>query len=295
LSEIDLATWFKDINSTECKGLEEIRKLIESWVNDDKKDWESLREKSNDERFIRFVLELLRRGQGDIYVDENKISTELKIHDIPSLNFEDLNKLYKAFRKELIGVKKKEAIFRKLDQSTNQAIRNHLTQIKKLFDYTIRYRWGSWQATYVIIGARSVINPEDSGFNKYIREAKENSEDNDFNSDRLLQLKFVGFKVRDLALTQFLDEYIAIDQNVKNVIMKTGLIRYYNEQFNETVPENPRLSEEKQYLSVWKLLKRICKITNVAPRELDRVLWHFGGKYEDKEFSDFNIKNYSSM
>jgi len=291
LSEIDLLKWFKDIASTECKGLEETMKPVESWVGDDRKDWERLKEGSNDERFIRFVLELLRRGQGNTYIDEDTIAIELKIHDIPSV---DHNELYNEFRDKLMGVKKREDIFRKLEQSKNSLIKNNLVKIRKLFDYTVGYRWGSWQATYVIIGARSIIKPENDGFDKYIKTAKEKSEDNNFHDDKLLQLKYVGLKVRDLALTQFLDEYIAIDENVKNVVMKTGLIQCYNQRFSETVPEDPKLSDKKQYLSVWKMLRWICTIINVAPRELDRVLWHFGGKYEDKNFVKFNIKNYSS-
>lgn len=297
MSEKDLLKWFKDIKTTKCP----LSKPIECWVSDDKKKWERRKEESKDERFIRFVLELLRRGQGNLYIDENWITAELKIRDIPSIDFEDLDGLYKEFRKRLKGVKKrskkikedeKNVIFRELEQSKNPLIKNNLKKIKKLFDYTIGYRWGSWQATYALIGAKSIIKPENDGLNKYIKTAKEKSKDNDFDDDKLLQLKFVGLKVRDLALTQFLDEYIAIDQNIKNVIMKTGLIRYYNQRFNETVPENPDLSSRKQYKSVWKMLRQICRTMNVAPRELDRVLWHFGGKYEDKNFTNFNLKKY---
>lgn len=290
--EKDLAEWFKDIESTECKGLKETTKPIEFWVDIDKEKWEGLEEKSNDERFARFVFELLRRGQGNIYLKEDKIAAKLKIDDIPFIDFEDLDELYKEFRKRLMGVKKKEDILRKLKQSKNPLIKQNLTQIEKLFDYTIGYRWGSWTATYVIIGTRSIVKPKNGGFDKYIKTAKEKSEDNDFDDDKLLQLKFVKFKVRDLALTQFLDEYIAIDQNIKNVITKTGLIRYYNQRFNETVPEDPDLSNKKQYLSIWKMLRWICTTLNVTPRKLDKVLWHFGGKYEDKNFTDFNLKKY---
>jgi len=292
LSEKDLAEWFKDIESTECKGLKETTKPIEFWVAIDRQQWNALKQRSSDERFTRFVLELLRRGQGNVYIDEDRITAELKIRDIPFIDFEDLNELYMEFRKKLRGVKEKKDIFRKLSQSENPLIKNNLMKIRNLFNFTSSYRWGSWQATYVLIGARSIIKPENDGFDKYIKTAKEKSEDNDFDDDKLLQLKFVGLKVRDLALTQFLDEYIAIDQNIKNVIMKTGLIRYYNQRFNETVPENPDLSSRKQYKSVWKMLRQICRTMNVAPRKLDRVLWHFGGKYKDKNFTDFNMKKY---
>ena len=111
----------------------------------------------------------------------------------------------------------------------------------------------------------------------YFKEA-ENDYENNFPNDKFLNIKYVGYKVRDFALSEFSKFYLANDIHVIRMIKRTGLI--VNGYGDTDIGTNP--SNIKEYLFLKRLIVRLSKESGwekgegYSPGEIDKIFWHFG-------------------
>jgi endonuclease III len=129
------------------------------------------------------------------------------------------------------------------------------------------------QGGKVITQVKEIFNEKfNNDWNQYFMIADKNYK-NDFPNDPFLKIKNIGFKVRDLALSNFSPKYIAIDEHVVEVIKRTGLICYaYPFRLELTT------NQSDDYLQLRELCVNISELAGIEPRELDRLLW-LHGKY----------------
>jgi len=105
----------------------------------------------------------------------------------------------------------------------------------------------------------------------YIRFAKRN-----YREDPILEVRGVGFKTRDIALSAFTAEYSLVDVHIANVLSRTGLIlKAYLYGLKLTTDR----SDENNYFEMTKLLSKLSKEANMMPFEFDQTLWFFGKDY----------------
>lgn len=100
--------------------------------------------------------------------------------------------------------------------------------------------------------------------------------DNNYFDDPILEVKGVGFKTRDIALSSFAKKYSLVDIHIIDVISRTGLIlNAYLYGFKLTTDR----SVEKNYLEITKFLHKLSKEARMMPFEFDQTLWFFGKDY----------------
>ncbi len=112
----------------------------------------------------------------------------------------------------------------------------------------------------------------------YFEEAESNYLNN-FHTDKLLKIKFIKYKVRDLALSEFNKNYIAFDIHIARFIARTGLLNSGFDLLNDSnLDIGTDISNDKNYLYLHSLLLKLSKETNnqYSPAELDKCFWHFG-------------------
>jgi hypothetical protein len=132
------------------------------------------------------------------------------------------------------------------------------TTIAKVVDYFGRRLKWNWQA--------------------YLDMAQTHKADN-FQTDYLLTIKNIGYKVRDLALSSFDPSYAAFDLHVTRVATRIGLLNHGYDLLGEPNIEmgsNP--ADEKNYLFLHKLFLKLSDLTGneYAPADFDRAFWHLG-------------------
>ncbi|MCD6572460.1 MAG: hypothetical protein J7K62_04245 [Thermoplasmata archaeon] len=126
-------------------------------------------------------------------------------------------------------------------------------------------------ATSVVFRAKDVfINNYESDWKSYFNKANENYE-SDFLEDHFLKIKYVKHKVRDLALSIFSENFIAVDSHVIDVLRRTGLICYSYVYGLELSTDNV-----KNYLPIRNLCLKLSEEARISLGELDRIFWHFG-------------------
>ncbi|MBA3046411.1 MAG: hypothetical protein KKH41_01490 [Candidatus Thermoplasmatota archaeon] len=141
------------------------------------------------------------------------------------------------------------------------------------------YRWGAEKGAPVIDGVVTYFRDELKwDWVIYFKNAEKNYRDN-FQDDKLLKIKNVGYKLRDLALSNFNENYVANDLHVVRIMTRLGLLNYGFELLEDDKLEmgnNP--SNENNYLFLHKLILRISELTGekYSPSDLDRIFWHFG-------------------
>jgi len=113
---------------------------------------------------------------------------------------------------------------------------------------------------------------------KYFKMAQEFHENN-FMQDKLLKIDHLKYKVRDLAISNFNENYIANDLHIVRVSTRLGLLNYGFDLISDPSLEmgnNP--GNIKNYLFLHKLFLKLSKMTNgnYTLADIDRVLWHFG-------------------
>lgn len=134
------------------------------------------------------------------------------------------------------------------------------------------YRFGIKTGSDVVLKAKEIVKSSSFNWRNYFREA-ENDYKRNFPDDKFLKIRNVGYKVRDLALSDFSKHYSANDLHVVRVISRTGLLMYgYGIDCNF----GTNVVDKKQYLFFRKLIIRLSEITEMSPGELDRIFWHFG-------------------
>lgn len=141
------------------------------------------------------------------------------------------------------------------------------------------YRWGIDTGAKVISGVVNCVNSDLKwDWNAYVVRAEREKETN-YQTDPLLRIKNIGFKLRDLALSELSPHYAAFDLHVTRVLTRLGWLNYGFPFLGNTELEmgnNP--ADKKNYLFLHRLLISVSEMTNgkYTPVDLDRVLWHFG-------------------
>ncbi|MBU0706740.1 hypothetical protein KJ807_06010 [Patescibacteria group bacterium] len=130
------------------------------------------------------------------------------------------------------------------------------------------------KGAYVIDMAHYVYKTLGESMELYLSVAREPKKIEDgFTVCPFLKIKGVGFKVRDLALTDFTLEYPVVDIHVKRIINRLGLFESKNPVDGVTPVE---------YREIRKLCLLIAKRLNMKPAQLDRALWHLGRSFCNK-------------
>jgi endonuclease III len=140
------------------------------------------------------------------------------------------------------------------------------------------YRWGVDKGSKVIV---DVVNHVESclhwDWGGYINNAEENKDIN-YQNDPMLTIKNVGFKVRDLALSNFSLYYAAFDLHVTRVITRLGWLNYGFNLIEHGLEMGTNPDDHKNYLFLHKLLFSLSAKTNgkYTPVDIDRIFWHLG-------------------
>ncbi len=141
------------------------------------------------------------------------------------------------------------------------------------------YRWGVDTGTQVISDVVNCVNNDlNWDWNAYVIQA-ENEKETNYQTDPLLSIRNIGFKLRDLALSEFSPYYAAFDLHVTRVLTRLGWLNYGFPFLGNTELEmgnNP--GDRSNYLFLHRLLISISDMTNgeYTPVDLDRIFWHFG-------------------
>ena len=119
------------------------------------------------------------------------------------------------------------------------------------------------QGRQVVMEVKKLVAKPGFSWRDYFAEAEANYESN-FRNDDFLRTKYVGYKTRDFALSEFSDRFVAIDMQVRKVILRTGLVR-----------------SDRGYLFMHDLVVGLSKQTGwpgagYSPGEMDRMFWLFG-------------------
>ena len=141
------------------------------------------------------------------------------------------------------------------------------------------YRWGAETGIWVLKNVTQEIN-RNYGWEwiEYFSQAENNHESN-FQDDPFLKIKYISYKVRDLALSNFNNKYIANDLHVVRIATRLGLLNYgFNLIDHASVEMGNNPSSKKQYLFLHKLFHNLSQTTNgkYSPVDIDRSFWHFG-------------------
>jgi len=152
-------------------------------------------------------------------------------------------------------------------RSFNDVTNKNIDEILIIIGYSLQQR-----GVEIILKFKKLFLEElNSDWGRYLNKAK-NDFKNNFIEDEVLNIRGVGFKVRDLALSCFLKDYPAIDFHIVDVLLRTGLLVYGYGDFNfGTNPGN-----KKNYLFLRNLIVKLSCESGYSPGELDRIFWHFG-------------------
>ena len=140
------------------------------------------------------------------------------------------------------------------------------------------YRWGPENGAAVIMAAKYIVMGGGFTWRQYIRRAEERYE-SDFQDDAFLKIDNVGFKTRDLALSELSDRFVAIDLHVVRVTSRTGLLLHgYGDP---RITTDVGKSDGHGYRFFHDLMLKLAgrtgwPSTGYSPGEIDRMLWHFG-------------------
>ena len=142
-----------------------------------------------------------------------------------------------------------------------------------------RYRWGADTGTFILREVVNTIENEyDWEWNQYFKEANAKFRTN-FEDDPFLKIKYVGYKVRDLAVSNFNDRYVANDLHVVRVATRIGLLNHgFHLLSNEKYEMGNNPSDESNYLFLHQLFQYLSSETNdnYSPVDIDRAFWHLG-------------------
>ncbi len=140
------------------------------------------------------------------------------------------------------------------------------------------YRWPTTGPQVISDVVRFFQNELEWNWSAYFTEAEKHHQTN-FQQDKLLKIKNISFKVRDLALSSFSHNYVANDLHVIRVMTRIGLLNYGFDLLSDSSIEmgnNP--GNVKQYLFLHRLVHKLSRLTkpHYSPSDLDRIFWSFG-------------------
>lgn len=144
------------------------------------------------------------------------------------------------------------------------------------------YRWGPDCGAEVMQGIVNVI-AEQYKWNwvEYIDTA-EREKANNYADDPMLRIRNVGFKLRDLALSNFSPYYAAFDLHVTRVMTRLGWLNYgFSTLCNQNHEMGNNPANRSNYLFMHGLMVSLTsKIEKneekYCPVDFDRIFWHFG-------------------
>jgi endonuclease III len=208
-------------------------------------------------------------------IKENRslIENESPVNDIPVLNMFLRDLLVRAIKGEM-GSRVYEGLLTTIKTKTDLIETNYREILK-----TANYRWGIDDGSRVISDVvqhvQSVLH---WNWRAYIERA-ENEKETNYQSDPMLSIKNISFKLRDLALSNFSPYYAAFDLHVTRVLTRLGWLNYGFPLLKNTDLEmgnNP--GNVKNYLFLHKLFILLSDMTKgkYTPVDLDRILWHLG-------------------
>jgi hypothetical protein len=128
----------------------------------------------------------------------------------------------------------------------------------------------------VVMDSKQIVTDSSFVWSSYIEEA-ERSYESDFPNDKFLEIKNVGFKTRDLALSELSDRYAAIDLHVVRVISRTGLLVHGFGDLNISTD----VRNGRGYMFFHALVLKLARRTGwpdsgYSPGEIDKMIWRFG-------------------
>ncbi|MCX7703957.1 MAG: hypothetical protein N2234_07685, partial [Planctomycetota bacterium] len=130
-------------------------------------------------------------------------------------------------------------------------------KVERLLKEKNCYRWKKQEGVRIIMDAKEIVFSRNFSWGEYFKEAKQKVS-NGFRDDPFLEIKGVGQKVRDFALSLFLDEYLAVDIHIKRILNRWRVVK------------------SEDYDKVKEAAEAVARNAGLSMRELDRVLWHFG-------------------
>ncbi len=138
----------------------------------------------------------------------------------------------------------------------------------------LQYRYPE-KGAIVILNANKVFHTEyNSDIEEYLKlsQAPENLAD-DFTADTMIKIKNVKYKVRDLGISIFLNNYMALDTHIIRILLRTGLI--LNSYTLGIAPYSDQ-NNSARYLDIWRTVKSLAEGAKIPLGELDRAFWNFG-------------------
>ena len=153
----------------------------------------------------------------------------------------------------------------------------HRNNYKKILRRS-QYRWGNAGLQVIENVVEYFSEKLDWDWNAYFNEAN-NEKNNNFLNDEILKIKNIGFKLRDLALSNFNPSYAAFDLHVTRVVTRIGWLNHgYDLLKNNHLEMGNNPSDEKNYLFLHRLFLKLSEMTKrkFTPVDLDRIFWHLG-------------------
>ena len=138
----------------------------------------------------------------------------------------------------------------------------------------LHYRYPE-KGARVILNANKVFHTEyNSDIEEYLKlsQAPENLAD-DFTADTMIKIKNVKYKVRDLGISIFLNNYMALDTHIIRILLRTGLIL---NSYTLGIAPYSDLNNSARYLDIWRTVKSLAEGAKIPLGELDRAFWNFG-------------------
>jgi endonuclease III len=208
-------------------------------------------------------------------IRENRslIENESPANDIPVLNMFLRDLLVRAIKGEM-GSRVYEELLATIKTKADLLETNYREVLKNA-----NYRWGVDDGSKVISDVvRHVQSILQWSWRAYIEQA-ENEKETNYQSDPMLSIKNISFKLRDLALSNFSPHYAAFDLHVTRVLTRLGWLNYgfpFLGNADLEMGNNP--GNDKNYLFLHRLFVSLSDMTEgkYTPVDLDRILWHLG-------------------
>ena len=160
---------------------------------------------------------------------------------------------------------------------------------KKLFALVEESGYSAYKTTapIILLEAKKIFMTQfDSDIALYIEQAEKKMR-NHYDDDPFLKIKGVGYKTRDLGLSNFSDNFLAVDRHLLRVPYLTGLSNFSD--IDSEIWQKDSVTK-KEYRLVAEFLVKIAQISNITPKYLDRLFWNFS-KRVCKETDELLIGN----
>jgi hypothetical protein len=209
----------------------------------------------------------------EIQKNRELIEQKSSTNDIYILNIFLRDILVRAIRGEM-GNRVHEQLDLRIQTKADLTRENYVEVLRKS-----KYRWGVDVGSQVMLAVVKFV--EDELFwdwDRYLEDAERSREDN-FKDDPMLRIKYVKFKLRDLALSNFSPHFAAFDLHVTRVLTRLGWLCYgFPLLQNSDLEMGNNPSNEKNYLFIHRLFVTLSEMTDgkYSPVDIDRIFWHLG-------------------